>query len=275
MTVLEVREAYTEFVSVLIDRFSTEEVIEEILCLRQYSASPYIDQIRKGLKDEGIFCVNMSLVDIQNICPNVTKKELDLFGVLDRNDNFLLSGRYCVPIRDIMGNVTALVGWYPDIKKYITTPTYGFSKDGQFFNISCLEQSLDGDYPKGSGAPETGIVYLVEGIFDTLALKSLGFPVLGNMGLNMSLAKTEMLSRFGKVIAISDNDKAGSGTNKYLSRVNGKGTKLVWNIKNEHVFVQLPNGVKDVDDFIKYYYCFDDLLRVQNAHYKIRLTDEE
>jgi DNA primase len=102
----------------------------------------------------------------------------------------------------------------------------------------------------------------------------LGFPVLGNMGLDMSLMKTEILSRFGKVIAIPDNDNAGRGTNPYLNSFSGKGKKMAWTIKNENVIVQLPNGVKDSDDFIKGFYCFEDLLKCQKAKYKINLNIE-
>ena len=88
----------------------------------------------------------------------------------------------------------------------------------------------------------------------------------------MSLMKTEILTRFNKVIAIPDNDKAGMGTNPYLNRISGKAKKVEWLIKNEHVIVQLPRGVKDSDDFIKGYYCFEDLLRCQKAKFKINLS---
>ena len=144
--------------------------------------------------------------------------------------------------------------------------------------MECFSKSFEGDYPKykdeetGEVLESTGLVYLVEGIFDTLSLRSLGFPVLGNMGLDMSLMKTEILSRFGKVIAIPDNDNAGRGTNPYLSGISGKGKKMAWTIKNENVIVKLPKGVKVSDDFIKGFYCFEDLLRCQKAKFKINLS---
>lgn len=275
--VIEVRNGLTDVVDKLISVFSTDEVITEVMTKRNYIYSPYAEEMRKTLKEVGVFKVDY-YSEIEMVVPELTMENAKLYGLVDRNGNYLLAGRYAIPIRDIAGKVTALVGWYPDVKKYITTSTYGFSKDGQFFNMECFQKSFDGDYPKykdeetGEVLESTGLVYLVEGIFDTLSLRSLGFPVLGNMGLDMSLMKTEILSRFGKVIAIPDNDNAGKGTNPYLNGISGKGKKMAWNIKNENVIVQLPKGVKDSDDFIKGFYCLEDLLRCQKAKFKINLT---
>ena len=275
--VLEVRDGLTDMVDKLTPIYSTDEVISEVMTHRKYNISPYATKIEKTLKEVGIFKIDY-LSEIQYLVPDLTVEKIKLYGIADRNGDYLLRGRYVVPIRDIAGKVTALVGWFPDVKKYVTTPTYGFSKDGQFFNMECFSQSFNGDYPKykdeetGEVLESKGLVYLVEGIFDTLSLRALGFPVLGNMGLDMSLMKTEILTRFNKVIAIPDNDKAGMGTNPYLNRISGKAKKVEWLIKNEHVIVQLPRGVKDSDDFIKGYYCFEDLLRCQKAKFKINLS---
>lgn len=276
--VLEIRNGLTDLVDKLTTVFSTDEVIDEVMTRRKYITSPYADQIRATLKEVGIFKLDY-VSDIQMVVPDIPAETLKSYGLLDRNGEYLLRGRFTVPIRDIMGRVTALTGWFPDVKKYVTTPTYGFSKDGQFFNIECFAKSFDGDYPKykdenGEEFDSKGLVYLVEGIFDTLALRSLGFPALGNMGLDMSLLKTEILTRFGKVIAIPDNDKAGMATNPYLNRLSGKAKKTQWLIKNEHVIVQLPQGVKDSDDFVKGFYCLEDLLRCQKANYKINLNED-
>lgn len=276
--VLEVRRSFTDLVDKLIPVLSTDEVVNEVMTLRKYDTSPYAEQIRETLKEIGIFRADY-MSELQYIVQELGSEDIKLFGLADRNGDYLLRGRFVIPIRDISGLVTALVGWYPDVKKYVTTPTYGFSKDGQFFNIECFAKSFDGNYPKyvnenGEVFESKGLVYLVEGIFDTLSLRALGFPALGNMGLDMSLMKTEILTRFNKVVAIPDNDKAGRATNKYLNRISGKSKKVEWLIKNDHVIVQLPDGVKDSDDFIKGYYCFDDLLRCQKANFKIDLSED-
>lgn len=277
--VLKVRQGLTDLVDKLISVFSTDEVISEVMSMRKYTTSPYAEAMERTLREIGVFKLDY-VSDILIVDPEISQEDLKLFGLVDRNGNYLLSGRYTVPIRDISGNVTALTGWYPDVKKYVTTPTYGFSKDGQFFNMECYAKSFNGDYPKykdeetGEVLESKGLVYLVEGIFDTLSLRALGFPALGNMGLDMSLIKTEILTRFGKVIAIPDNDNAGKGTNKYKNAFSGKGKNVSWLIKNENVVVQLPKGVKDSDDFIKGYYCLEDLLLCQKAKFKINLNED-
>jgi len=277
--VLKVRQGLTDLVDKLISVFSTDEVISEVMSMRKYTTSPYAEAIENTLREVGVFKLDY-VSDILIVDPEISQEDLKLFGLVDRNGNYLLSGRYTIPIRDISGNVTALTGWYPDVKKYVTTPTYGFSKDGQFFNMECYSKSFNGDYPKykdeetGEVLESKGLVYLVEGIFDTLSLRALGFPALGNMGLDMSLIKTEILTRFGKVIAIPDNDNAGKGTNKYKNAFSGKGKNVSWLMKNENVVVQLPKGVKDSDDFIKGYYCLEDLLLCQKAKFKINLNED-
>lgn len=272
--VKEVRKGLTTLVEKLSNIFCTDELVEEIMVLRQYNTSFYADEMRAMFKEVGVFKLDY-VTEITMIDPTITEKQLKDYGLVDRNGNYLLKGRYAIPIRDIGNQVTAIVGWYPDSRKYITTPTYGFSKDGQFFNIECYIDSVTGDFPKYNEEVKDGLVYLVEGIFDTLSLRALGFPVLGNMGLEMSLVKSEILKRFGKVIAIPDNDKAGRSTNKYLNRISGKTKKFKWLIQNENVIVQLPKGVKDMDDFIKGYMCKEDLLKCQVARYKINLKDED
>lgn len=278
--VREVRQGLTELVEKLSKVFSTDEVIDELMVLRKYNMSFYAEEMRAMLKEVGVFKLDY-LSEIQMVDSTLTQEQALTYGLIDSNGNYLLRGRYAIPIRDIGNQVTAIVGWYPDSRKYITTPTYGFNKDGQFFNIECYVKSMTGDFPKY--VDETGkelencegLVYLVEGIFDTLSLRALGFPALGNMGLDMSLLKTEILTRFGKVIAIPDNDKAGRSTNRYLNRISGKAKKFVWLIKNDNVIVQLPKGVKDTDDFIQGYMCKDDLLKCQKANFKLNLKEED
>lgn len=273
-----VRKGLTELVTKLSSVFSNEQVIEEVMVRRKYTTSPYADEMRKLLTEIGVFKIDDVdyLSELQILGISLSDEEAKLYGLFDSNGRFLLKGRYCIPIRDIAGYVTAVVGWYPDNRKYITTSTYGFSKEGQFFNIECFSKAYNGDYPKyvdeidGSMIESKGLVFLVEGIFDTLSLRSLGFPALGNMGLEMSPVKVEILTRFNKVIAIPDNDNAGSGTNP----ISSSNTVKKWNIKNENVIVLLPDGMKDADDLIKGSYCMEDLLRCQKAKTLYRISIE-
>lgn len=262
--VKQVRSEMTTLVSAVSNAFCTDAVIDELMSRRLYSTSLYAAELEATLREVGVFQVNY-LSEIQLVYPELTMEKAKLFGLVDDNGVFLLKGRFCVPIRDIAGNVTAIVGWFPDSRKYITTATYGFVRDAQFFNIECYKQSIE---------KFGGTVFLVEGIFDTLALRAMGYPALGNMGLELSLIKSQILTRFRKVVAIPDNDKAGKATNEFLYKASGKGRKFRWEIVNEHVVVKLPAGVKDTDDFVKFYDCREDLESCLSARYLKVLREE-
>lgn len=280
MELLDVRRSLTQCFNSLSAVFSTDEVIAEVMHLRRYATSPYRDSLFAYLKAVGIFKVD-SLYDILLTIPGLTVDVLKLFGFVTDSGAFLLDNRYIIPIRDIMGNVTALTGWYPDTKKYITTPTYGFSKEGQFFGMETFQWSHTGGYltpvdAAGEPVSPKGLTYLVEGIFDALSLQALGFPALANMGLTMSSYKSEILRRYGKVVVIPDNDKAGATASPYRGLFGRGGSRdslrpsassTAWRITNENVVMRLPDGIKDVDDLIKGYLCLDDLVAAQGAQY--------
>lgn len=287
MELLDVRRSLTQCFNSLSGVYSSDQVIAEVMYLRKYDKSPYRDSLYSYLKSVGIFRVD-SLADIAQVVSGLTPEVLRVFGWDNGHGDFLLSGRYIVPIRDITGNVTALVGWFPDDKKYITTPTYGFSKEGQFFGMETFQWSWDGGYavPEGTVSREPakrGLTYLVEGIFDTLTLQALGFPAIGNMGLTMSSFKSEMLKRYDRVVVIPDNDKAGSTASPYRGLLGKGGSRglyrpsasvTAWKIPVDNVVIRLPEGIKDADDLIKGYACFDDLVAAQCAQYiySVRVT---
>lgn len=254
--ILEVRKEFTDFVDKISGYWCNDTVLTELMTRRNYDTQ----EMYNTLKDVGLFKCD-SLTELTYFVPKSTET-LQKWGIITSNGDYILKGRYTVPIRDIAGNVTALVGWFPDNRKYITTPTYGFCRDAQFFNIECYADCMDN---------HDGVVYLVEGIFDTLSLRSLGFSALGNMGLEMSPFKTQILRRFNKVIAIPDNDNAGRSANPFCTRLS---KRKPWDIENDSVFVTLPQGVKDIDDFIKYYDCFEDLDSCKNARMFKKLKEE-
>lgn len=250
--VIKVRKELTSFYDKVSSKLSTDNVILSLMKERGYTS----EEMYNTLKDIKITYVNY-LSDLL-LFADADGKQLKDWGLLDKNGNYLLSGRYVVPIRDIEGYICALVGWDPQggSRKYVTTPTLGFNRDTTFFNIDTY---TDMKYNNSD------TVYVVEGIFDTLSLRSLGLMALGNMGLQMSTIKSEILTRWGKVVAIPDNDRAGRTVNPITNTKDWKSAKDVWDIKNDHVFVILPEGVKDVDDFVKEFDCIDDLLCCKTA----------
>lgn len=247
--VREVVDQLTAFFKDAVATFGGDLVISELMAYRSYNTQEMLDTLR----EVGVFKIDY-LSDLTLAFPSVTLDTLKTWGLVNDKGTFILGGRYVLPIRNISGKVIALVGWHPKggARKYVTTPTFCFSRDVSFFNLDCYRYAWE---------KWDGTVFLVEGIFDTLSLRSLGLPAIGNQGLEMSKIKSIILSRFGKVISFPDNDSAGRSVNPYTNAVSGKGTKFIWRITNNNVFGYLPQGVKDMDDFIKYYDCRADLIK--------------
>jgi DNA primase len=163
-------------------------------------------------------------------------EELGLFG----NNGFLLDNSYMIPIRDMKGNILALVGWIPG-KKYITTPAAYFDRSCLFFGMEQFS-----DYNPRLAKNTMHSFFVVEGIFDSLSLRSLGFKCLGNMGIDSSKTKTSLYALCRKVVGIPDGDKAGRSVIEQNK----------WNIPLVGGYVQIPfnaadYNIKDVDDIIK------------------------
>ena len=185
--------------------------------------------------------VGLAKVTYDDISALAMKKyfpeELGIWGF----NGFLLENTYMLPIRDMMGNIIAIVGWVPG-KKYITTASEYFDKSCLFFGLEQFSYYNPALY-KGN---KTYPFFIVEGIFDCLALRSLGFRCLGNMGITGSPVKAKIMTLAKKVIAIPDGDKPGQDVVK-----NDR-----WLLPENGTYVSIPTsseelGIKDVDDLIK------------------------
>lgn len=262
--VKQIRKELTAFFNKAVSIYGGDDLIMELMIARKYKTRIMFDT----LKEIGVFKVD-SITDISLLFPEVTNTQLQQWGLINDEGAFILGGRYILPIKDIAGDIIALVGWHPmgGSRKYVTTPTIGFSRDTSFFNY-------DHAY-KTSMEKWNGVVYLVEGIFDTLALRAIGLPAMGNQGLELSAFKSQMLNRFAKTIALPDNDRSGMGVNPYRNKASGKDTKFIWNIPNDVVFGVLPVGIKDSDDFVNDFDCFEDLVKLQSAKYIRHMKEEE
>lgn len=142
----------------------------------------------------------------------------DDLGLFSNEGRFLLSGRFMFPVRDMLGNTVALIGWFPDEKKYITTPSRLFSKSCLFFGMEQIATTgLGKDY------------FLCEGIFDTLSLRSIGLNAIGEMGINSGRVKESMYPLFGRLIGIPDNDTEGrSVIDSDKWKIPSNGSYLKW-----------------------------------------------
>lgn len=215
---------------------SSDELAVEICEKRKYYGGE--ERWKKLFKEVGIAFVNSETCDLDRL--KIDRfKDMALFS--DKG-NFIIENRYIIPIRDMIGNIVALVGWYPDEKRYITTPSRYFSKSKLFFGLEQISKTgLNANY------------FLVEGIFDTLSLRSLGFNAIGQMGIEAGRYKEVLYGLFNRIVAIPDCDKRGLEvikTNKWGIPVNASYLRWVGetDISNDE---ENKVKVKDIDYLIK------------------------
>lgn len=226
----------------LLHNCDMEKVVDELCAVRWYSDI----RMKRTLMDIGVFKLNF--FDIKDYSFNWDK--LKKFGLLDKNGGFLLEGGYGIPIRDIEGYLLGIVAYFPGrntANKYRTASGRYFHKGLSLFNIDnavALSEDLS-------------FVYVVEGIFDSIAMRSVGLPCVALQGSEITQYKRELLKLFRKNIAIPDNDAIG------------KQTLYKWQLEGNVTYVEITGSiqigdevkaVKDTDDLIKYYSNMEDIL---------------
>ena len=216
----------------------TTNYVEDLALLRGYFDEPQKNLIKEM---ELGTCVVEDTADLGEL-----RREL---GLVSDKDNFLLDNRYIIPVDDIQGNLVALIGYFPDYKKYITTPSPFFSKECMFFNFKNAYEL--------SWSKFDGFVIVVEGIFDCLSLRSIGLPAMATMGSSVSGMKGELLKLFKKVVGIPDDGKTGRRALNRYSRFGWQVPSNTTLLKFMGGSITLPNGetvhCKDMDNFVSWY----------------------
>lgn len=202
------------------------EVVRDICMLRKYS----VERIGEVLKKADFQYIDMSKVDLERV-----RKYGDDLALFSEEGYFLMTGRYVFPVKDMLGNVVALIGWYPDEKKYVTTPSKLFSKDGLFYGMEQLgESGLGSNY------------IITEGIFDSLSARSLGIKCVAQMGITSSRYKEVLYTLFKQIVAIPDIDEQGRDVLQYDK----------WKLPRNGKYFRWSNPkyyMKDLDKFINSY----------------------
>lgn len=235
----------------IIQSYFKDGFVDEICSLRGY-----IDEHQRNeIERLNLGACNLLASDLTESANKV--------GLITQTNNYILADRYVIPVYDVAGNLSALIGYYPDIKKYITTPSPYFSKEAMFFNFNEAYKRAWSEYG--------GRVFLVEGIFDCISMQSIGLPCIATMGANVSSVKGELLKLFKKVVGIPDNDKTGRKSLNRYDRKHG------WNVPYGTTMVKLSGEcdfgdgdilpIKDCDNLVSWYdaddvremllYCFD------------------
>lgn len=202
--------------------FDVDASIEELMRLRGY--------ISGGEQEEFFTDMQICKCRIDDVSElGEMALELGLLSGSETSKFFLLNDRFIIPVRDMENNIVAFIGYYPDYKKYITTPSPFFSKECLFFNM--------GDAYRRSYEEYDGLVILIEGIFDCLSLASIGLPAIATMGSDVSRMKGELLKVFKKVIYVPDNDVVGRRALNRRDKLKG------WKVPSTAVGVRLKGSV--------------------------------
>jgi DNA primase len=228
----ELNKAYSLFQSMYNDTY-----VDELCEFRGY-----VDVDQRNLIQE----MKLGYCEIEDV--DLLKEFPEDLHLLSKNDNFLLNGRFIIPVYGVNGDLISLIGYYPDKRKYITLATPYFSKRCQFFNFKQAYETSFRDY--------NGMVILVEGIFDCLSLRSIGLPAIATMGSTVSPIKGELLKLFKKVLAVPDDDPVGRRSlNRY--------SKFGWKVPYGTTFIRFHGGLyqvgatnlhcKDMDNLVSWY----------------------
>lgn len=211
-----------------------EKDVDELCSLRPY----FSREMKDTLMEMGMF--HIDYFDIKDY--SLSNDTLRKFGLLNKADNFLLEGGYILPVRDMEGYLIALVAWMPGqptTYKYRTTPSKYFSKSTSIFNIDNAIELGNFEY-----------IFVVEGIFDAVAMRSIKLPCGSIQGAEMNDTKRSILRLFKKSVGVPDND--GIGRDELIS----------WGIGGNCTMVKMSGSVdiggeikrvKDCDDAIKYF----------------------
>lgn len=240
-----------------------DTIADEICKYRLYYHNK--DKWAKLLDEIGVLFVSSDTCDYERL--KIQKfNDLALFS---KDGHFLLNQRYIIPVRDMLGNIVAMIGWYPDSKRYITTPSKFFSKGCLFFGMEQLSKTGIGeDY------------FLVEGIFDSLSVRLLGLNCVAHMGISDSRVKEVLYGLFGRICAIPDNDTQGRKVlNNDSWKIPRNGCYLKWTggMVNEDTGEVLH--IKDIDRLCSIYdddsvraILHDSITKSKNRVVKIDLS---
>ena len=199
-----------------------DTVVYNICSLRGY----YVERMAKVLKEAGFM-----FIEDKSVFENLSDCSADLG--LFKDGRFLLEGRFIFPVQDMLGNTVAMIGWFPDEKRYITTPSRLFSKSCMFYGMEQLGMT-------GIGAK----YFLCEGIFDALSVRSVGFNAIAMMGITSGRVKEVLYSLFSKVVGVPDNDSQGRDV------LRGDKWSLPWGCS---YFRWVGDNSKDIDELINSY----------------------
>lgn len=165
----------------------------------------------------------------------------DEYGVYDYNGFCHWNNCLVFPIYNVAGVIRSFVGFNPF--NYLRAHeendwslNYYIYADGKHFRKSAYMFGMQNSY---TDAMDSGMVFVTDGVFDTISLSIAGFNSLALLGSAVT-PEIIMLLRFVQhVLAVVDNDEAGYKLARRLSSV------------HSNVTVVHQKCTKDIDDLLK------------------------
>jgi len=156
----------------------------------------------------------------------------------DHKIGSLVYGRLLIPITTPSGFYISYVAY--DVIAQIETRQTGEKKPSYIAPKDARKDSLvfvpDNHWAQ---VTESDIIYVVDGVWDSITINYLGLPAMALLGSRVSDDITKILRLYKKIILVQDNDKAGVSLFIELS-------KHFCNVSR----VQIPASIaKDIDEF--------------------------
>lgn len=198
------------------------------------------DNLYQTFLSSGIVYID-NLEQFYNFFVEVSGNEPDYYGYepyINRQgkeyENIVLFNGYLIPCFDHIGDLLYFINYNPERDpKYLIAYPKGLKETLSGLKVFGLEDTRQ--------ALEENRLYVTEGTFDRLRLKSEGLACISTMGTLFTPYFLHHIKRFDKVVYIGDNDQAGM---KAYRDARKKGAVMM-NIK-------VPKG-KDIDELGKRY----------------------
>lgn len=131
-------------------------------------------------------------------------------GLYSEEGYCLWTNQLLFPITDIVGDIRGFAAFdpfvYADVHSGEGTGNYYTYSSGSLLNKKLFMLGANGVFKK---AYDDGYLCITDGVFDTVALNSLGVNAMALMGSNLSPEILFQLRFIKRVILVQDNDNAG------------------------------------------------------------------
>lgn len=148
-----------------------------------------------------------------------------------------------IPVKNLSGKICGFVGWdannslkkaegiATDLSTYRVSNKRVFDKNHYFLaDVKVLEENY-----------HNGVLFVVDGVFDSLSLNCRGIPAISLLGSYPSALHYYFLHWFSHIYVITDNDKAGCDLYRWIHRAIPRTRRIT------------QTGCKDIDAFLKQY----------------------